>query len=334
MLTDLSRIARAQECQVSDLRVSDRGFSATVSSKSGRTHNPHIFFDGTYICDCEDYVMRRKFCKHLVALFRIAPEEARKRFYSKTITTTMIRVPLSITRLNSLLGGGVPINVVLTITGPTKAGKTWLATQLAFEVSSALSMSAIYIDTEGFFNPETENAFRGYFRRFSRANVIFSQVRDPTDLADLLGLNVSIVRRGDSHEVHVTKDRPPLLEYAREQRACVIVIDSLSYVLKSMISFALQNLAPRANVVNAMYSQLDYIAASLPALVIVVQHVSFNPRSQEFKLYGGPTMMYLVKYALFVQKLSESKRRIVRLVWPGMPEDSVEVEMRRDYGYV
>jgi len=44
--------------------------------------------------------------------------------------------------------------------------------------------------------------------------------------------------------------------------------------------------------------------------------------------------MYLVKYALFVQRTNETERLIMRFIWPGLPEDSVRVELRRDYGYV
>ena len=333
-LTDLSRIARARDCKVSKVKENSNSVSGEVVCKtSGRPHHPILFFDGTFTCDCEDFVMRHKFCKHLVALYLAASDQAKRKFVAKATSKSVLRIPLSVTKLNSLMGGGVPLNIVLTICGPSKAGKTWLASQLAFEVSSALQRPAIYIDTEGFFDAETESKFRMYLRRFSRANVIFTQMRDPRDLLDFLGVRVTEIRRGERVDALVTKFEPPALQYLREIGTRVLVIDSLSYVIKSVIPFALQNLAARANIVNAVYSQLDYLAASLPSLVIIVQHVSFNPTRQTWKLYGGPTMMYLTKYCLFVQKL-DGRRRVRRLVWPGMPEAEVEVELRRDYGYV
>ncbi|MHC1572057.1 MAG: SWIM zinc finger family protein [Methanosarcinales archaeon] len=66
-LTDRARIERAFSI---DLTVEEiPGGRMGYAQGRENTYIPKIMLDGRYICTCEDYIMRKSFCKHLVALF-------------------------------------------------------------------------------------------------------------------------------------------------------------------------------------------------------------------------------------------------------------------------
>jgi len=335
-LTDLNTIARSKDCKVAKIERTNNGVTATVkNTKKNTTYSSSIFFDGTYSCTCPDFSLRRRFCKHLVALYKELKEDERRAFLEKRLREIKIKVPTTILSLNRLTGGGLPIGTVITVTGDPKVGKTFLVYQLACEISNLFRTPAIYIDTEGFFTETTIEDFRRYFSRYKNAEVIVSQIRDLQELAEFIGLKVHLNYTGDKINAAVVDIDSAAIELLRELNSKVLVIDSLSYPLKTTISTSkVQDYAARATIVNRMYGKLDYIASKIPAIVLVVQHISRNVINRSFKIYGGPSMLYAVKYCLHISKISDSKREIKRLIWPGMQPESITVEFKKDYGYV
>jgi len=339
-LTDINTIARSKDCKVVSINRTNNGVTAIVKnsyvpSKKNTTYSTSIFFDGTYSCTCPDFTIRRRFCKHLVALYRELSDDERKAFREKKLREIKVKVPTTIMSLNKLTRGGLPIGTVITVTGDPKVGKTFLVYQLASEVSNLLRKPALYIDTEGFFTEQTIEDFKRYFARYKNAEVIVSQIRDLVDLAEFLGIKLKISYAGDKINVSAEDTDCLALETLNQLDAKVLVIDSLSYPIKIAISTSkVQDYAARATIINRLYGKLDYIAAKLPGIVLVVQHISRNVINRSFKIYGGPSMLYAVKYCLHISKISDDKREIKRLIWPGMQPESVTVEFRKDYGYV
>lgn len=333
-LTDINTIARASSCKVVSKSKTNNGIVGTVKSENN-TYTSSIFFDGSFSCSCPDFSFRRRFCKHLVALYKTLSEDEKRTFLEKKMNSFRIKIPTSVMSLNKLTDGGIPVGVVLTITGEPKVGKTFLAYQLACEVSNILRKPALYIDTEGLFTEDVENTFRKFFSRFANSEVIVTQMHELEDLANFLGLNLKFDYKFDKVEVAVSETKCAVLDLLNEIGARMLVIDSLSQLVKTKIPASrMQDFSARSTVLNALYGKLDWLAATATIPLIVVQHVSRNPRTREYKIYGGPTMMYFVKYCLFVDKIDDSRRRIERLIWPGKKTEYVVVEFRDGYGYV
>jgi len=329
-LADLNTIARAKGLKVSNIFSTNNGVSASVEK-----YTASLYFDGSFSCSCPDFNFRRKFCKHLVALFNSIDDETRRKFLERKQNDRVFRIPTSIMSLNKLMGGGLPVGTVITIVGEPKAGKTFLSYQLSCEVSSLLRSPVVYIDTEGVFVEHVVDYFENFFSRFRDKQVIVNQIRDLNDLAEFLGLELTFTYKQKKLEVMSREIDSSAVEILKDLDAKMLVLDSLSYLIKTKMSTSsMQDYSPRATVLNLIYGRLDWISAALNIPVIVVQHISMNPQTKEFKIYGGPSMLYAVKYCLHVKKVSDEERVITRLIWPGKTEESISLKFKDEFGYV
>jgi len=351
-LTTPDRAALALEIKIKDIIRNSDKFTGIV--EKDRTIVPSInISSGEYACSCEDYIYRKVFCKHLVALFLRLNEDDKERFL-KSFLESRKSVPSKIGRplssgceaLDKLMGGGVPSGILLGIYGESKIGKTWLAYQLSSAISSQLKKPSLYIDTEGF----SFDKLREYFsRRFEGSEVHITEARDIYRLLEFFGIKL-VLKSSEGGRIDAIielSSKPfesPAYRLIRDLEYKVLVIDSLTEVLKRFIPVPpQQNFPARAAVINVLFGRLEEIVSPLNIVGIIVHHQSKNPMMEHSwgKPYGGQNIMYNLKYLLQIlpprkadiETYGERCRRILRAYWPGLEQEEVVVVLEKDYGY-
>ena len=305
--------------------------------------------DNKYSCTCEDFLYRKLLCKHLVALYLRLTDAEKEMFLNfKDIGISKTSyLSTGCEALDKLLQGGVPRGILLGIFGESKIGKTWLAYQIAASAAKQTGKPALYIDTEEFAFERLKEYFS---KRFGDFTVHTTSITDIHKLLEFFGigieLNLSEGGRIDALiKLQSESFNSPIYQLAKEMEYCVIVLDSMTEVLKRSIPTPpQQNFPARAAVINILYGRFEEIVSGLNATGIIIHHQSRNPMmSQSWgKPYGGPNILYNTKYLLQIlpprkadiEKYGERARRIIRVYWPGLEEEEVVCKLEKDWGYV
>jgi RecA/RadA recombinase len=353
-ITTPDRVARGKTVTVEKVEKSDSKIVGVFKSEEKRRSLAASIDlkDGTYNCSCEDFVYRRMFCKHLVAMFFKLPKDLQSKVLEllkgkKEIIEKSKYVSTGSKTVDMLIGNGIPLGMVLNVIGESKIGKTLFSVQCACSASIQLGAPTLYIDTEGVFvSEEVQKGFLSIFeKRFGKKpEVDFVELRDLTNFADFLGLNIRVQpsesgKRLDALIQYSTiAEESPVFQLMKDIGYKMLVIDSFSALIKRTVPVPpQQNYPARAAIVNVTFGRLDEIVSKLRIPAIVVNHTSKAPDNPfaHGKMYGGSAMIYNSKLILQILRHKEEGKRRFKLVYaPAQLEKIVDVELKKDFGYV
>ena len=307
---------------------------------------------GTFNCSCEDFQYRKILCKHLVSIYLRLPKQMKEKFLSslREKKETLFKegtISTGSERLDEFLGGGLPIGSITNLIGSSKIGKSLFCIQCSSLFSITTGKPVLYIDTETtFLSEEVQKRILGFFnKRFNgEASIDFVDIRDLTSFADFLGLNIKILptetgKRLDAMIQYSTiTEESPIFELMKDVGYGMLVIDSFSALIKRAIPVPpQQNFPARAAIINVLFGRLDEIVSKLRIPCITVNHISIAPDNPYAKgrLYGGTAMFYNSKLILQILSGKDKDKRRFRLVYmPGRTEEEIEIELRKDFGYI
>ena len=288
--------------------------------------------------------------------------------------------------LDNLLLGGFPLGAPSLVFGMPNLGKTWLCFQTACsctreEKYGGLNRPALYLDTESFFTPVIFDRFYGYFRNrwkdlSSEPRIDLLRIKDIFDLGARFGIQYEIIqeeRRVSAIAKFPTERQSKLAEKKggpvkqtqqssdwlkesevwkrmEEKNYGVLILDSLTVPIKSVIPKGTQHLPGRGTLVTSLLGTLYPIAIHFNAAVIVTDHITRNPMSPGYVYgigtpWGGQDVTYYIKYQIGLYNALKDQReklgpdghrlrRFERHRFPGMERELVLVMLGKDLGYV
>jgi len=288
--------------------------------------------------------------------------------------------------LDDLLCGGVPTGVPLLIFGMPNLGKTWLCFQLACMCTrdpkyGGLGKKVLYLDTESFFVGNTFDMFYGYFKKRwpdlpDKPKIELEIVPDIFTLGRLFGVQFEILQedkrvsvvakfpterqtkiaktKGKLPSTSVQredwKERSPIWQKLSSGEYGMVVIDSITVPIKSVIPSTTQNLPARTSLLQILLGAMYTFARGHDVSILITNHVTRNPMNPGYHLgvgdpWGGQNVTYYVKYQFGLYKALKDQvkafgpdghrlRRIQRYRMPGKDEKIVTVMLAKDTGYV
>jgi RecA/RadA recombinase len=351
-----------------------------LAKQSGEKYDPTLNWEnGEVTCGCGTAGQKGLlFCRHLIAVFDTLCSGKRTEKYAKmflavlnsrkdytSYKTPSERMETGCELIDKLLMGGFPKSVITVIAGPTKVGKSWLASQATFR-NALKDKNILYIDTEGYYlDKEVLPKMAGYFKKRwgvedKEVKVNFLFPKDIGELAGYFGLAMAMTRKGGKPTPtiysNVGRDVTPIYGICEEKNIDMIVIDSLTAIFKKgIVSSQTQALPARSDMINALYARLEEIARDLGVAVIMTAHAS---RNYDFDvndlltgksesgggIWGGYSLMFNVKYLIQIEYIDtddddnkihrgRATRYIIRRLWPAMYPRYVIAELLQDYGY-
>lgn len=243
-----------------------------------------------------------------------------------------------------------------------------------------LGRPALYLDTETFFTKDTFDRFYAYFRKRwpdlpAKPRIDVKIVKDVFELGKIFGIDyeiiheerrVSVVSRfptkrqrtlakhGKSQLKTTTKSGDYILDSEiwqklKEKKYGLVVIDSLTAPVKSVIPSAAQNFPARANILQELLGTFYTICRAHNCAIFLTDHISRSPMSPGYVYglgipWGGQDITYYVKiqlglyYAKKDQRASypgESQRlrRLERHRYPGLDREIILIHLAKDTGY-
>ena len=200
---------------------------------------------------------------------------------------------------DELVDGGLTPNEMLFLFGGPNSGKSLLAYQLACQYNS------VVINTEigdpkafsEFLQPRFEKRFRQPFQLNCRS--LYS-------LANVLGLDIQLITKGQEGKAGkvesniTTTEKFPVLEYIKQHKCDILVLDSITTPIKGAMGSARQNFGARADVISRILGQLSLILDETNVAIVVVSHQSQDKANKfdEGRIWGGDTLAYNAKYVL------------------------------------
>ncbi|MHC1584460.1 MAG: hypothetical protein ACXQTM_07555, partial [Methanosarcinales archaeon] len=161
------------------------------------------------------------------------------------------------------------------------------------------------------------------------------------ELFRLFGIDLSWkVSEGGKFELTIQMSQPQL----DFEKYSVIVVDSLSAPLKSVLGTATKNLPARADMENTLFGVLQESAESHSCLVALVNHISRPPQlvARE-SVFGGANIFYNLKYIIrismpnkYLYDRVKDKGRVIhvdRHPYKLLRDESFYVTLERDYGF-
>jgi len=290
----------------------------------------------TYTCNCLGY-RSHGHCKHIEYLksIDISP-------YLNTGTTcNSSLVEFGLPALDEALE--IELGSLLGITGVPMSGKTWLETQLSMKyLADHPDEEVIIIETEGFPMKGFKHLFKCLGNRFGSEKVPEVRVaRGIRELFRLFGIDLSWkISEGGKFELTIQMSQPQL----DFEKYSVIVVDSLSAPLKSVLGTATKNLPARADMENTLFGVLQESAESHSCLVALVNHISRPPQlvARE-SVFGGANIFYNLKYIIrismpnkYLYDRVKDKGRVIhvdRHPYKLLRDESFYVTLERDYGF-
>ena len=287
--------------------------------------------------------------------------------------------------LNDMLLGGLPLGMPALVYGIPNLGKTWLSFQLCCMCTRSpehggLGRRALYLDTETFFTPEIFDLFYAYFRARwpdlpEEPMIDVKIVKDVFELGQLFGIHyeilheekrVSVLSRfptkrqitlkasGNSKLKTTTKNSDYILEspiwtVLEEKGYGIVIIDSITAPIKSVIPSMAQNFPARSNILQELLGTFYSICQAHDSIIFLTDHITRAPMSPGYvygvgKPWGGQDVTYYVKIqiglymALKDQRASypgegQRLRRMERHRYPGLEKQLTLVHLAKDIGY-
>jgi RecA/RadA recombinase len=287
--------------------------------------------------------------------------------------------------LDKLLEGGILLGAPALIFGIPNLGKSWFAFQLACMCTrnpkyGGLGRPVLYLDTEAFFTGPVFRRFYNYFKNRwpdlpNESKIEIKIIKDIFDLGKLFGIyyeilhedkRVSVISRFPTQRQKTlmksgkTKLRETMKtsEYIKDSEIWqnlekkqygLVVIDSLTAPIKSVIPSSSQNFPARANILQELLGTFYTICRAHNCCIFLTDHITRNPMSPGYAYglgtpWGGQDITYYVKIQLGLYRaLKEQKdkfpgeghrlRRIERHRYPGLEKELILVWLAKDTGY-
>lgn len=286
--------------------------------------------------------------------------------------------------LDTLMNGGFPLKAPSLVFGMPNLGKTWLAFQTACMctrsiANGGLDRPVLYYDTESFFaNEEVFNRFYGYFQNRwkdlpKQPKIDCEMIPDIFELGKKFGIEYTVVQEESrvsaiakfpsKKQIQIAGGKPvkettqtsdwlqesPVWKEMEKKNYGLLVIDSITVPIKSVIPKGTQHLPGRGTLLTSLLGTLYPIAKNFNAAILVTNHITRNPMSPGYQYgigdpWGGQDVTYYIKYqyGLFGALKDERDkygpdgprlRRIERHRYPGLERDIVTVLLAKDYGY-
>ena len=300
--------------------------------------------------------------------------------------TKVTTLSTGVKTLDSLMAGGFPLGAPSLVFGIPNLGKTWLCFQTACMCTRApkyggMGKPVLYLDTESFFTNDVFDRFYGFFRARwkdlpAKSKIDMVRVKDIFQLGAKFGIQFEIIQEekrvsalakfptsrqtkiafGKKQAVKSTKQIHDWLELApiwkdmQKKDYGLIVIDSLTVPIKSVIPKGTQHLPGRGTLITTLLGTLYPIAIGFNIAIIVTDHITRNPMSPGYRYglgnpWGGQDVTYYIKYQLGMytglkdQRLKYGAdgprlRRISRHRFPGMEKELALIMLAHDIGYV
>ena len=246
--------------------------------------------------------------------------------------------------VDELVDGGLTPNEMLFLFGGPNSGKSLLAYQLACQYNSVL------INTE-IGDPKAFNVFLQprFEKQFHQPFLL--NCRSLYSLANVLGLNVQLITKGEDGKAGkvesniTTTEKFPVLEYIKQHKSQLLVLDSITTPIKGAIGSARQNFGARADVISRILGQLSLILDETNVAIVIVAHQSQDKANKfdEGRIWGGDTLAYNAKYILQLRTPhfkveTDSKtlyKQIRRRRYLGKLESKwFQLPLKKDFGFV
>jgi len=290
-----------------------------------------------------------------------------------------------VTSLDRLLDGGILLGAPALVFGIPNLGKTWLSFQLACMCTrdpkhGGLGRRALYLDTETFFTKAVFDRFYKYFRKRwpdlpEKPMIDVKIVKDIFELGQLFGIyyeilhedrRVSVISRfptkrqktlyksGNTKLKETTKsskyiEDSEIWDLLKEKNYGLVVIDSITAPIKSVIPSASQNFPARANILQELLGTFYTICQAHNCTIFLTDHITRSPMSPGYAYglgtpWGGQDITYYVKIQLGLYRaLKDQKamypgeghrlRRLERHRYPGLERKLELVHLAQDTGY-
>lgn len=297
----------------------------------------------------------------------------------------MAKFSTGVKELDALLEGGILLGAPALVYGIPNLGKTWLSFQLCCMCTrdpkyGGLGRRALYIDTETFFTPDTFERFYRYFRKRwpdlpEKPMIDVRIVPDIFKLGKIFGIDyeilheerrVSVVSRfptgrqktlaksGHSKLKTTTKsadyiEESPLWTDLREKKYGIVIIDSITAPIKSVIPSASQNFPARASILQELLGTFYTICQAHDCCIFMTDHITRSPMSPGYAyglgtLWGGQDVTYYVKIQLGLYRALKDQRemypgegqrlrRIERHRYPGLEKELILTHLAKDEEY-
>jgi len=380
--TTVSERRASGRVTVSKIEKDDKKKTITgkLGKQSGEKYDPTLNWEsGEVSCGCGKAGQKGLlFCRHLIAVFDTLCGGKRTETFAKmflavinankdytSYKTPSDRLETGCELIDKLLLGGFPKSVITVLAGPTKVGKSWLASQTMF-YNALKGKNILFIDTEGYYlDKEVYPRMASYFKKRwgmedQEVNVSFLFPKDISELSGYFGLAMTLMRKGGKSVPMIYsntgRDSTPIYGICEEKKIDLIVLDSLTAIFKKgIVTSQTQSLPGRSDMINALYARLEEVARDLGVAVIMTAHAT---RSYDFDvndlltgkseegggIWGGYSLMFNVKYLIQIEYIDtddddnkmykgRAARYIIRRLWPAMYPRYIIGELLQDYGY-
>jgi len=253
------------------------------------------------------------------------------------------------------------------------------------KVHGGLGRKALYLDTEAFFRPDVFDRFYGYFKKkwtdlppqdmieMRRIENIFNlfeyfgmtlsikqelarstaDIKFPTERQKKLADTAVKTGKKDVDETGKTVQTAgwlkssPLWKDFEKNNYGVLIIDSITIPIKSVIPSTTQNLPARTTLISALLGTLYDIAIAWDCAIVVTDHITKNPIDPRSfgEPWGGANVMYYIKNQIGLFPPNKEMmdkmlvdggrlRRVERHRMPGFDRELVTVMLGKDVGYI
>jgi RecA/RadA recombinase len=285
--------------------------------------------------------------------------------------------------VDDMLLGGVSVGKPIGIYGLYDCGKTWLVTQTGFSSTrpkkdGGLGKDTLYLDTEAFYDDETFATFFTYFQRrwgLQEANADMFHIKNIQDVYHLgrfFGMEFQIIQE-EKRTVAVVKYpkkrsatrnltskatksttqdeawilRSPIYELLSKGNYGLVILDSITVPVKSVIPVATQNLSARASILQPLLSAIKFLSREFDVGFMVTNHgVGAKGSGAMFfgsaKPWAESVMLYYVKRWMGIlmplsemrKQYGERARRVLRYRYPGQDRHMGIVKLEKNVGYI
>jgi len=219
----------------------------------------------------------------------------------------MGKLPLLVSSLDSLLGGGLEPEIITNVYGASGSGKTNFALQ---SVVSCISQGkkVIYVDPEGSFSVERYLQMRP--NKDSLKSVILFEPKTFEEQEEAI-FNIS--------------------KLVKSERVGLVVVDSIValYRICSHKDVGMAN-----SMLSKQFAELSKIAKENRIPVLVTNQVYSDFDSGELELVGGDIPKYSSKCIIYLKKVGAGRRRATLIKHRSRPEGGTAEFVIRNEGLV
>ena len=262
--------------------------------------------------------------------------------------------------LDNMIGGGFPDNRVSAVFGPPNVGKSMMCVQTAINAMLE-SKKVIYITSMS--ERDSKQYFHVFDERYpewidKRGSIDFLYVSDLQDLASKFDYYLNIIysnEKSDSSMGKVTlvirNQMDDIIRLKKDWRRDdfkgydLVIIDSLSELVKLDIMSDMQNFPARSQVLTFLFAIFNDCMNDFNDTFLLTHHVSkaIGGFGKASYLWGGTAVGYLSKHIIEIDspkkssydKFKKDGKSIKVYRWPGLQESEFfDVSLYKDWGYL